>query len=115
LSAHEDRLGPTFEALADRHRRGVIELLRKQPRRASELADELGMSRPAMSRHLRVLRTCGLVEPASDDEDLRARVYRLRPEPWAALREWLDDVERFWSLELAAFKAHAERTRGKRS
>lgn len=107
-------LDTTFEALADRHRRGVIDLLRKQPRRAGELADELGLSRPAMSRHLRVLRTTGLIEPANDEADLRARVYRLRPEPFSAMRRWLEDVERFWTLELTAFKAHAERTRGKK-
>jgi DNA-binding transcriptional ArsR family regulator len=104
-------LDRTFEALADASRRGVIDLLRKKPRRAGELADELGLSRPAMSRHLRVLRATGLVEPAGDEADARARVYRLRPEPFSALRAWLDDVERFWTLELAAFKAHAERRR----
>jgi DNA-binding transcriptional ArsR family regulator len=107
-------LDSTFEALAEPSRRGVIELLRKKPRRAGELADELGLSRPAMSRHLRVLRTSGLIEPASDDADARARIYRLRPEAFSALREWLDEVERFWTLELAAFKAHAERTRGRK-
>jgi DNA-binding transcriptional ArsR family regulator len=105
------QLDGTFTALADANRRGVIDLLRRRPRRAGELAEELGMSRPAMSRHLRVLRTSGLIEPASDEADARARIYRLRPEPFSALRGWLDEVERFWTLELASFKAHAERTR----
>jgi DNA-binding transcriptional ArsR family regulator len=107
-------LDQTFGALADPTRRGVIELLRREPRRAGELADELGMSRPAMSRHLKVLRTTGLIEPASDEADARARIYRLRPEPFSHLRGWLDDVEAFWGGQLASFKAHAERTRGKR-
>ena len=106
-------LDGTFGALSDPTRRGVIDLLRKAPRRAGDLADALGVSRPAMSKHLRVLRTSGLIEPASDDADARAKIYRLRPEPFSALRDWLEDVERFWTLELAAFKAHAERTRGK--
>ena len=117
MSATGAALDGTFEALSDATRRGVIDLLRKQPRRAGELADELGLSRPAMSRHLRVLRTTGLIEPAPGDDpeaDARVRVYRLRPEPFSALRRWLDDVERFWTLELAAFKAHAEATRGRR-
>jgi DNA-binding transcriptional ArsR family regulator len=109
------RLDDTLAALADPTRRGVIDLLRREPRRAGDLADELGLSRPAMSRHLRVLRTTGLIEPESDEADARARVYRLRPEPFAALRGWLDEVERFWALELEAFKAHAERTRGRRT
>jgi DNA-binding transcriptional ArsR family regulator len=107
-------LDHTFAALADPTRRGVIDMLRKQPRRAGDLADELGMSRPAMSRHLKVLRTTGLIEPASDDADARAKVYRLRPEPFSALRDWLDEVEQFWAGQLAAFKAHAER-KAKRS
>ena len=68
-----------------------------------------------MSRHLRVLRTTGVIEPAGDDSDARARIYRLKPEPFGALRCWLDEVERFWSLELAGFKAYAEKTRGKKS
>jgi DNA-binding transcriptional ArsR family regulator len=106
------QLDAMLAALADPHRRGVVDLLRRQPRRAGDLADELGMSRPAMSRHLKVLRRTGLIEPASDEADARARVYRLLPEPFSTLRRWLDDVERFWSHELDAFRAHAEATRG---
>jgi DNA-binding transcriptional ArsR family regulator len=108
-------LEATFSALADPTRRGVIDLLRTQPRRAGDLADELGMSRPAMSRHLKVLRTSGLIEPANDEADLRAKVYRLRHEEFSAMRTWLDEVERFWSGQLASFVAHANRTRGKRA
>jgi len=104
----------TLQALADPTRRGVIDLLRKKPRRAGDLADALGLSRPAMSRHLKLLRMTGLVEPANDDADMRARVYRLRPEPFEELRDWIVEIERFWTLELDAFKAHAERTRGKK-
>jgi DNA-binding transcriptional ArsR family regulator len=107
-------LDGTFTALADPTRRGVIDLLRREPRRAGDLADALGMSRPAMSRHLKVLRTSGLIEPANDDEDLRARVYRLKPEPFSSLRSWLDQVEQFWAGQLGSFKAHAERTRGRK-
>lgn len=107
-------LAATFEALADPTRRGVVELLKAKPRRASDLADALGQSRPAMSRHLKVLRDTRLVEPANDAEDMRARVYQLRPEPFRELRDWLAEVEHFWSAELAAFKAHAEKKRGRR-
>ncbi len=106
-------LDRTFAALADPTRRGVIDLLRRKPRRAGELADALEMSPPAMSRHLRVLRNTGLVEEALDAEDARVHVYSLRKEPFRALRRWLDDVEAFWALELASFKDYAERTRGK--
>jgi DNA-binding transcriptional ArsR family regulator len=99
----------TFAALADPSRRGVVELLRLRPRRAGDLADELGVSRPAMSRHLKVLRRTGLIAPASDEADLRARIYQLQPEPFGALRRWLDDVEQLWTLQLAAFKRHVEK------
>lgn len=102
-------LDRTLTALADPTRRGVVELLRKRPRRAGELAASLGLSPPAMSRHLRVLRTTGLVDETSLSEDARVRIYRLRPAPFNALRRWLDEVESFWSLELDAFRRHAER------
>ena len=94
-------LDATLAALADPTRRGVIDLLRRKPRRA------------AMSRHLRVLRKAGLVEEREPDDDARVRIYRLRPERFGALRNWLDQVEAFWADQLGAFKAHAERTRGK--
>jgi hypothetical protein len=66
-----------------------------------------------------VLRKSGLVETESgdlrdDDGDARERVYRLRPEPFATLREWLEEVEAFWTVELQSFKDHVERTRGNR-
>jgi len=107
-------IAATFEALADPTRRGVVELLKQKPRRAGDLAKALGQSRPAMSRHLKVLRKTGLVEPANDDGDLRARVYQLRPAPFQELRDWVAEVERFWSLELHAFKAHAEKKHEKK-
>ena len=101
----------TLEALADPVRRGAIDLLRKKPRRAGELADALSQSPPSMSRHLRVLRKSGLVVEDGIEEDARVRVYRLRAEPFRALGDWLAEVENFWGGELASFKAHAERSR----
>ena len=109
-----DALDQTFAALADPTRRGGVELLRAGPRRAGELAEALSMSAPAMSRHLRVLRETGLVEEVADTLDARARLYTLRRERFAEVREWLDAVEAFWADQLDAFKVHAERTRGRR-
>ena len=100
-----NQLDATFGALADGTRRGVIDLLRKKPRHASDLAERLGASRPAMSKHLRILRTSGLVE-ASQEADARFRLYSLRRERFGELREWLDQVERFWEGQLDAFAAH---------
>lgn len=104
----EHDLDQVLLALADRTRRGVIDLLRQEPQRSSDMARALSTSRPAMSRHLRVLREAGLVEEESPDDDARVRVYRLRREPFAELRTWVEDVEAFWADQLDAFKAHAE-------
>jgi DNA-binding transcriptional ArsR family regulator len=106
-------LDDTFAALADPVRRGVVELLCEGPRRAGELADAFALSPPAMSRHLRVLRLRGLVEEERREGDARVRVYRLRRERFDELQSWLARVESFWSDQLAAFRAHAER-RGRR-
>jgi DNA-binding transcriptional ArsR family regulator len=103
----------TLAALADPTRRGMVELLRHEPRRAGEIAAAFAMSAPAMSRHLRVLRKTGLIEETGLEEDARVRVYQLRPGPLVELRDWLTEVEAFWAGQLDAFKAHAERTRGK--
>jgi DNA-binding transcriptional ArsR family regulator len=112
--AAADAVDRTLAALADPARRSVVDHLRKRPRRAGELADALQMSAPRMSQHLKVLRDGGLVEDVGLTADARVRVYRLCPEPFTRLRRWLDEVEAFWTEELAAFQAHAERTRGKR-
>ena len=98
----------TLLALADPTRRGVIDLLRRQPQRASELAEQLGMTRPAMSRHLKLLRKTGLVTENELEDDARVRMYQLQREPFAELSEWLTEVEAFWGEQLQAFKAHAE-------
>jgi DNA-binding transcriptional ArsR family regulator len=95
-------------ALADPHRRRVIEILRRGPRASGDLAHAAGLSPPAMSRHLRTLRQCGLVGEDHDGFDARVRIYHLRPEPMADLKQWLEETERLWSEQLLAFKAHLE-------
>ena len=104
----------TLAALADPTRRGVIDLLRTKPHRASEIADALSMTRPAMSRHLRVLRRAGLVRENELEHDARARVYQLERRPFDELSSWLDEVSEFWADQLQAFKLHAESTAKKR-
>jgi DNA-binding transcriptional ArsR family regulator len=102
-------LDRTLAALADPHRRRAIELLRERPRRAGELAKKLGLAAPAMSRHLRVLRECGLIEEAQRGSDARVRVYSLNPRPMADLKSWLERTEQLWAEQLTAFKAHIEK------
>ncbi|MGH8317599.1 MAG: ArsR/SmtB family transcription factor [Steroidobacteraceae bacterium] len=106
VSAELDR---TLAALADPHRRKLIELLRERPRRAGELARGIGLNPPALSRHLRALKASGWVAESHPAFDARVRIYNLRPQPLAALKAWLEQTERLWAEQLKAFKAHVER------
>jgi len=105
LSAAVDEI---FAALADPSRRRVVELLGERPRRAGELAEALDLPKPTMSRHLRQLRQCGLVEETHPDFDARVRIYALKDGAMDELKAWLADTEALWMRQLAAFKAHVE-------
>jgi DNA-binding transcriptional ArsR family regulator len=101
----------TFAALADPHRRHAVELLGKRPRRAGELADELGLAAPAMSRHLRQLKQSGLVEETHPEFDARIRIYALKDGAMAELKRWLAETEAMWAAQLSRFKVHVEKKR----
>jgi len=105
------RIDATFAALADPARRRVVELLGQKPRRAGELAEALNLPPPAMSRHLRMLKQCELVEEAHPAFDARVRIYTLRAGAMADLKQWLAETERMWAGQLAGFKAHVEKKR----
>ena len=92
-----------FEILAEPNRRHVLDLLREQEHTVGELVDALGMSQPAVSKHLRVLRDAGLVEARVDAQ---RRIYTLRPEPLAELDAWLAPYRKFWRGKLAALQRH---------
>jgi DNA-binding transcriptional ArsR family regulator len=101
-------LDATLAALADPRRRAVVDLLRRGPRAAGDLARDLGLSPSLMSRQLRALREGGIVEDSHPSFDTRLRVYALRPGPMIELMRWLKETERGWSEQLAAFKTHVE-------
>ncbi len=92
--------------LGDPTRRAIFELLARRPCSVGELAQQLPISRPAVSQHLRVLKDGGLV--VSRAEGTR-RVYRLNPDGVGALRAWLDRV---WDEALTAFHKAAEAAPG---
>jgi DNA-binding transcriptional ArsR family regulator len=96
-------------ALADPHRRHVIELLRVRPQRAGELASAVGLNPSALSRHLRTLKANGLIEEAHPEFDARVRIYTLKPEPMADLKAWLEQTEQLWTEQLGSLKAQLER------
>ena len=91
-----------MDALGDRTRRAIFEMLRKGPRAVGEIAGELPVSRPAVSQHLRVLKEAGLV---TERRNGTRRFYRVDPEGVASLRDYFDE---FWNEALAAFKEAAE-------
>jgi len=103
-------LDRTLEALADPHRRRVVDLLRQRPHRAGELARAAKVSFPLMSRHLKVLRHSGLVIEQRDEFDSRVRVYRLHPPALGRLKAWLNETDALWARQLSAFKAHLQKT-----
>jgi DNA-binding transcriptional ArsR family regulator len=93
--------GDPFDALGDANRRAIVELLRAGDRSVQQLADELPISRPAVSRHLRLLKQAGLV---TDRAEGNRRLYRLHDEGIAAVREYL---ERVWGEAAARFRLAA--------
>jgi DNA-binding transcriptional ArsR family regulator len=98
--------GSAIEALADPTRRSIFERLGVGERSVGELAEGLPVTRPAVSQHLKVLKTAGLVRERKEGT---RRIYRIEPDGVAELREYFDE---FWNQALAAFKAAAEREGG---
>jgi DNA-binding transcriptional ArsR family regulator len=98
-----------FAALADATRRHLLEELAAGDRTVSELLTGLDVSQAAVSQHLRVLREAGLVTARRDG---RHRRYRLRPAALTDLRDWLDELERFWRERLAALGDYLEEASG---
>jgi len=92
-----------FRGVADPTRRAMLDYLIARPHGVGELADHFDVSRPAISKHLRVLRDSSLVRERRDG---RNRIYELNPDGVEALRAYFD---RFWTDALAAFKRAAER------
>jgi DNA-binding transcriptional ArsR family regulator len=95
----------TFAVLAEPSRREILDLLRAGERPVGELVDETGLSQPAVSKHLRVLRDAGLVEVRPDAQ---RRLYRLRTEPLLEVDEWLAPYRALWGTALDRLGAHLE-------
>ena len=104
----------TFQALADPTRRALLDLLRAGSQPAGRIAESFPVSRPAISKHLRLLHRAGLVR---EHRRGRHRVYQLNPEPLKEVEQWLDSYRVFWRNKLASLKlfVEAEHTREKAS
>jgi DNA-binding transcriptional ArsR family regulator len=96
---------PVFSALADPTRRAVLDLLRHGSLPAGRIAAAFPVSRPAISKHLRILRRAHLVRERREG---RRRLYQLNAEPLRAVHSWLSQYRMFWQMNLADLKAFVE-------
>jgi DNA-binding transcriptional ArsR family regulator len=99
-----------IQVLAEPRRLQIVDLLRDGERPVGELVDSLGLSQPAVSKHLRILKDAGLVEARPDAQ---RRLYRIRPEPLAELDEWLASYRELWTTHLDRLEDHLDERRRK--
>jgi len=95
-----------FEIIAEPNRRAILALLTSSEQSVGEIERQLGMSQPAVSKHLRVLRDAGFVESTVDAQ---RRLYRLKSGPFQELDAWLEQFRRFWSVHIDALERHLDR------
>src|SRR6184192_2987490 len=104
--AYTKRVESVFDIIAEPNRRAILSLLVSSEQSVGEIERQLGLSQPAVSKHLRVLREAGFVESIVDAQ---RRLYRLKPEPLQELDAWLDPFRRFWSAHVDALERHLDR------
>jgi len=100
------RMESVFEIIAEPNRRAILSLLVSSEQSVGEIERELRMPQPTVSKHLRVLREAGFVEPTVDAQ---RRIYRLKPEPFQEVDTWLAPFRRFWSAHVDALESHLDR------
>lgn len=98
----------TFAVVAEPTRRRILDLLRERARSVGELVDQLGLSQPGVSKHLRVLREAGLVAVR---RDAQRRWYELRPQPLEEIDDWLEPYRQLWTDRLDALERHLHATK----
>ena len=96
-----------FEIIAEPNRRAILSLLVSSQQSVGEIERQLRMTQPTVSKHLRVLREAGFVEATVDAQ---RRLYRLKPEPFQEVEDWLVPFRRFWSAHVDALERHLDRT-----
>jgi len=96
----------SFEIIAEPNRRAILSLLVSSQQSVGEIERQLRMTQPTVSKHLRVLREAGFVESTVDAQ---RRLYRLKPEPFQELDDWLAQFRRFWSEHVDALERHLDR------
>jgi DNA-binding transcriptional ArsR family regulator len=99
-------VGSAFEIIAEPNRRAILSLLVSSEQTVGDIEQQLRMSQPTVSKHLRVLREAGFVESTVDAQH---RVYRLKPGPFQEVDAWLAQFRRFWSAHVDALERHLDR------
>jgi DNA-binding transcriptional ArsR family regulator len=94
-----------FEVLAEPNRRRILDLLREHERPVGDLVAQLGISQPAVSKHLRVLREAGLVEVTADAQ---RRLYHVRAEGLREIDDWLTPYRKAWGKRIDALERHLD-------
>jgi len=102
-AAHSD----VFSAVADPTRRAILDRLRRGPSPVNELASGFRVSRPAISKHLRILRTARLVH---EKKEGRQRIYELDPARIQEVAKWAEEYRRFWQQSITSLKRHLEQS-----
>jgi DNA-binding transcriptional ArsR family regulator len=108
VTIRRKRRDAVFRAIADPTRREILSLLRSGRKTVGEIAENFPTSRPAISKHLRLLRAAGLVVT---DPDGTARICELNAKPLRAINDWLRDYEIFWNENLRSLKNYVEENR----
>jgi DNA-binding transcriptional ArsR family regulator len=99
-----------FEVLAEPTRRDILELLRGGERPVGDLVEQLHLSQPAVSKHLRVLKDSGFVHVRADAQ---RRLYRISSRPLEELDDWLEPYRQFWKVHLDRLESHLDTRRRK--
>jgi DNA-binding transcriptional ArsR family regulator len=101
-------MSTTLQVIAEPRRQAILDLLRAGELPVGELVQQLGISQPLVSKHLRVLKDAGLVQVRGDAQ---RRLYRIRPEPLAEVDAWLAPYRALWTASLDRLEQHLERRR----
>jgi DNA-binding transcriptional ArsR family regulator len=99
------RVESVFEIIAEPNRRAILSLLVSSQQSVGSIERQLRMPQPTVSKHLRVLRDAGFVESTVDAQ---RRIYRLRPEPFREVDDWLAQFRRIWSVHVDALERHLD-------
>ena len=96
----------SFSIIAEPSRRAILSLLAAAERSVGDIEEQLQLSQPSISKHLRVLREAGFVESRVDAQ---RRLYRIKPEPLMEIDAWLAPFRRYWSAQVDALERHLDR------